>query len=109
MASSASPVRIVMAALATASKPDGQAVDTVAACARTPIRSAMALAAACGFNAEIAVGDMPRKPCRSKSLIDRSIMSIALVLTPTTTGVGLGKSASLISKPASFSAIIVTA
>src|SRR4026208_1600704 len=95
--------------LETASKPDGQADETVSACARTPIRSAITLAAACGFRAEVAVGDIPRKPCRSKSLIERSIMSIALVLTPTTTGVGLGKSASLISKPASLSAIIVAA
>src|ERR1700726_3714437 len=46
IATSAWPVRIIIAASATASTPDGHAEETVAACADAPIRSAITLAGA---------------------------------------------------------------
>src|ERR1700739_3182927 len=49
IAISAAPEPIIAAASAIASKPDGQADDTVAACADIPILSAITLAAACGI------------------------------------------------------------
>src|SRR5438552_14764220 len=51
IAISASPDRIIAAAMAMASNPDGQAEETVAALAHAPIRSAMTFVAACGFDA----------------------------------------------------------
>ncbi len=51
IASSASPERIIAAASAIASIPEGHAEETVTAFAQAPSRSAMALAAACGIEA----------------------------------------------------------
>src|SRR3954463_16628354 len=56
IANSASPERILETAIATASNPEGHAEETVAECARAPIRSAIAFAAASVFNAPIDVG-----------------------------------------------------
>src|SRR5262249_2390674 len=107
IANSAAPDRIIVLANATASSPDGQAEETVAARARAPIRSAITFAAAWGLDAPSAVGEIASIPRLSDTRKTFSITSKALVLTPTTIGVGLGKSASLISRPASASAIIV--
>src|SRR5947207_3289106 len=56
MAMSASPDQIIAAASAIASKPEGQADETVAARADAPNRSAMKLTAACGIDAAAEVG-----------------------------------------------------
>src|SRR5215213_11554160 len=92
IASSASPDLIMLAARSIASSPEGQADETVAAWAQAPIRSARALAAACGARALRVIGETPSGPRRSKLPNSRSITSIALVETPITTGVGLGQS-----------------
>ena len=109
MASSVSPERIIFTADATASTPEGQADETVVACAPAPMRLAITFAAACGFDAPRAIGETPFSPRRSESTKTRSMTSKALVLTPTTTGVGLGRSEAVISKPASSIAIIAAA
>src|SRR5690242_5446087 len=54
-ATSASPERIMEAASAIASRPEGHAAETVAAFAEVPIRSAIILAGACGIEAADAV------------------------------------------------------
>src|SRR5436853_5196697 len=56
IAISASPKRIIAAASATPSSPEGHAEVTVAAFAQAPIRSATTLAGACGIDATDVVG-----------------------------------------------------
>ena len=63
IASSASPERIRAAASAIASRPDGQADETVAACAEVPILSAIVTAGACGIEAADVVAAMRLGPC----------------------------------------------
>src|SRR5216684_6196679 len=97
------------AASAIASRPDGQADDTVAAFAQIPIRSAIALAAACGIIWVVVVGGTRFGPFSRTASNARSSTSMALELTPITTGVGLGNSRLSGSSPASLNAIIVAA
>src|SRR6186713_1586665 len=52
IAISASPARIIAAASATASRPDGHAEETVEELAAVPMRSAMTFAAAWGAEAD---------------------------------------------------------
>src|SRR3984893_4832758 len=88
MANSASPERIIAAAVATASNPDGQADETVVAFVHAPILSAIILAAAWGFEAARDVGATPLSPRTLESRNTFSMISRALVLTPITTGIG---------------------
>src|SRR5207249_4714386 len=108
-AASTSPLLIIAAASAKASKPDGQADETVVALAQAPMRSAMVFAAACGIDAAAELTGARLGVPRSTAKCTLSITSIALVLTPITTGVGLGRLRLLISSPASLSAIMVAA
>ena len=109
IAKSASPDRIIAAAIAIASNPDGQAEETVVAWAQAPIRSAIMLAAAWGFEAPSAVGLTRSGPGPLTSWNTFSITSRALVLTPITTGVGLGSWRLFRSRPASSRAIMAAA
>src|SRR5947209_5475296 len=54
---SACPARIMAAASATASNPEGQAADSVVACAKAPIRSAITFAGPCGSDAAGVIGE----------------------------------------------------
>ena len=99
IARSASPERIIAAASAIASIPDGHAEETVTAFAQAPSRSAMTLAAACGIEAprQLWAARLGLGPLTASNTL--SITSSALVLTPMTTGVGLGSSRLLMSRP----------
>src|ERR1035437_3209869 len=82
MAISASPERINPAPTAMASRPEGQADETVARLAHEPRRAAMTLAAAWGFDAPRALGPTRFGPGPLTWWKTFSITSRALVLTP---------------------------
>ncbi len=75
MASSASPDSIIPQARMTASNPEGQAEETVAALACRPMRSAIRLATAWGARAPTAVGDAGSRAA-AFAIADRTLDNI---------------------------------
>src|SRR5205085_8665236 len=86
-AMSASPCRIIVAAEAIASRPDGHAEEIVVARAEIPSAIVRIWVAAWGWES-MAPELTPRGPRRDKSSKPASTMSIAVLLTPSITGIG---------------------